>query len=160
MYITLCCLDEGQVVEKAKWLKAKHIVLQHFYAGDPQANGRRDFLVRALTIPKEWFEEALALRCIIQQNPVQYIAHLNSFDPEIAGQVLDEVMLPNLFFMDKQQASQALKLLDDLGDNAGPLGSALLDLIAIARDVHWKSIEEVKPQLPQLHEHCDQIELK
>lgn len=166
VYICLCSLSRDALDSSStdwKRRKAKELVLQNFNMEDPDSGLKRTFLVEKVGIPKEWLHEALATRCANDPggDPFDYITHLASFSPPQASAVVDEVIVPNLLFMNRIAREKALGVLDLFQEELSPLSAAILNLFELTNDVSEIIAapgENASEQLREMFEVCQEID--
>ena len=163
LYACLCSLNPDTLESSStdwKRQKAKELVLQNFNMQDPNANRLQKFLLEDVGVPKEWLSEALATRCASSGDPFEFIQHLSMFDPSKAASVVEQVIVPNLLFMNGVNLEKAIALLDAF-TKVSPLSSALLNLIGLTDDINSMAVSprEVSPELlSEMFQVCREIE--
>ncbi len=155
--LTTACTDNPS----SRFRKAKEMVLTYFTPTHPGARAIRSFLENKVGVPKEWFEEALALRCATNGDILGFVLHASSFAMERALQTLECIFLPNLFFMSTGDIEASMKLLQACDSCGSPLAEALNYFFDLSNEVRWisqASREVIVEQLPFLIETAREIE--
>jgi hypothetical protein len=113
VFVTLCSIgDMSDETKRSKVQRAKNLVLQNFCGSDRLADRRRAFLEKKIGIPSEWFEEALAYQAASRGELLEYIVHLHAYDAKSALDVLEDVYLPNVFFMSKHEIDNLMLVIE------------------------------------------------
>jgi hypothetical protein len=140
---------------------AKEIILQLYRDDIASFVDRRNFL-EAAGIPSEWFEEALAIRCLSQGQEYDYFSHMVHVSPDVVRSSIEKIWIPNMFVMDTDTLQKAL---DDIikpfspGENS--LASAVCDFFELYQSIRYLeggSKHDIEKALPSLYETCDNIE--
>jgi len=130
VFVALCQIGPGtQPTERIKVQRAKNLILRHFHADDPRSDARRDFLERLLGLPSEWFEEALCYRAAVSNDAQACTSHALGFDAELGNRLLNESLLPRIFFDKKgEERKEVLDSLSTDGDSVADGLAIFLDL--------------------------------
>ena len=161
VYVSLCYLNTSKLrSDRWKMLRAKSLVLQNFRDDVPLSTVKRSFL-EGLGIPAEWFEEALALRCSDSGDAFGYIKHMAAVDPLEACKSLEQVIIPNILFLNKTKLKETLGLVEVFASAENNLVSAVVDFFHVYQTIHvleGASRSERDAAIPALMETCNTVE--
>jgi Nuclear protein 96/Nucleoporin autopeptidase len=158
VYVVLHRLDHSQKVPNWKFKSAKSLVVRNY---DGSNVGARQFL-EDLSVPSQWFEEALAYRCAIAGDTHGYLRHMLQVDTSKVIETLERFLVPNTLFLSGEKLADVLHLLKVFATSENvPLASAVLDFFEIHRRIQMMSEqprEEIEAAIPAFLEVCDEVE--
>lgn len=159
VYVTLFLLDSSRSGSLSWRIKsAKELVLRNYNRMDDTA---RQFL-ESLSVPSQWFEEALAYRCAMSGDTHGYLLHMIRVDTRKVVKTVEKILIPNTLFLNGEKLSDMMELLKALVSSEDvPLASAVLDLFQIYRTIQsldGGSREEIDASIPALLDACDEVE--
>ncbi len=158
VYVTLFVLDKSQTSLSWKIKTAKALVLRNYHGDEV---GSRQFL-EALSVPSQWFDEALAYRRAMDGDTLGYLRHMIQFDTSKVVKTVDKILIPNTLFLSGEKLTDMLQLLKALASSEdASLARAVFDFFEIHRTIEaldGKPREEIEAQIPALLEACDEVE--
>lgn len=107
VFVCLCSFGAASATAKrAKYRRAKEIILRNYQLEDPLALSRRQLLEETLGVPSEWFHEALAGRAAYAGDDFLCLLESTNYSHSTAIKILEERCLPNYFYQDKSRAAE------------------------------------------------------
>jgi nuclear pore complex protein Nup98-Nup96 len=91
--------------------------------------------LESIGVPTAWFEEALAYRCGNNGDSFDYVKHLSAFSPEQARRALEELVVPNMLFMNKADVRHSLELVAAFSWDDDSLVATVVDFFQLAEDI-------------------------
>lgn len=164
VFVTLCTMaDTSDEAKRSKVERAKKLVLQNFVESDPSAQTRRAFLETRIGVPSKWFEESLAYQAGSRGEVLQFIIHSLEFDSESALEALEDLYLPNIFFMNQDEIDKLLQLIEDVGTVAAHDSLARAAYRFFLLDKRVKSMvgahpDDVAESLPELFSNFESVQ--
>ena len=166
VYVMLCSfgVDRPQDLLSRERI-AKTIVLQQC----PDVPGGATIPKRAeleqIGVPSAWFEEALAYRCGNKGDSFAYISHLGKFSLDEARTAIEELIVPNLLFMNKAGVYDNLQLLGEFASEEDSLAATVVDFFQLAQDIVTVSSqatneEEKNAEIASLKEFASSIKAR
>jgi nuclear pore complex protein Nup98-Nup96 len=148
----------SQLVASGRWDLAVYVMLCSFGVDRPEDLLSRERIAKTIvlhqcpdvqgggTIPKRaeleqigvpsaWFEEALAYRCGNNGDSFAYISHLGKFSLDEARTAIEELIVPNLLFMNKAGVQDNLQLLSEFASDDDSLAATVVDFFHLAEDI-------------------------
>lgn len=159
--VTLCGITEqfSKESQRAKSCRAKHFVLRHYHTGDSAC---RELLEKKLGLPAQWFEEALACRAGYEGDIDQCVVHLTFCDVKKAISLLEELCLPNIFFLNSKGISSATDVLAAANVmDPNSLAAAMQQYFALDEymtDLSRMNDGQISADLPTLQGIADSVE--
>ena len=162
VYVSLCVLNDATSTRLAGWKNcvAKSIILQNYCGEAGEEDNRRQFL-ESSGIPPRWFEEALAYRAATKGDTLGYLAHIINVSPELANAALEQTLIPNILFMNKEKTSEALTLLQSFAVDESSLAFAMSSFFQVHTSISQlrnQRKDEIEKALPNLLSACKNIE--
>ena len=109
VFVSLCVMSDISDDQKRRCLqRAQSYVLRFFDASNEAA---RFFLETRVHIPPSWFTEALAYRFSNSNDCYSFVNRAISFDHAAALSLMEQKLLPELFFSAKWESDSALALI-------------------------------------------------
>ena len=161
VYVSLCLLESSTANDAAfKKQRAKSLVTRNYGEDVYDAEGRRSFL-ESIGVPPEWFEEALALRCSANGDAYGYLNHMVKVSTEETCVTLEQILIPNMLFMNKDKLAGARRILEVFSVDEGTLVFAVFNFFQIYENIlllEGASRAEIDSALPDLLETCESVE--
>lgn len=158
VYISLFKINDSTPISENSM--AKSLVLQLYRDDIHSYQQQREFL-EGVGIPSEWFEEALAIRCLSQGLEYDYFSHMVRVSPDAVRSTIEKIWIPNMFVMDKDNLQKALQIIETFAPAENSLASAVCDFFEVYQSIRYlegRSKDDIQKALPSLHETCDNIE--
>jgi nuclear pore complex protein Nup98-Nup96 len=161
VYVSLFVLDSSET-SYASWKakKAKSLVIQNFTGALSRAEECRQFL-EDVGVPSAWFEEALALRDATNGDSYGFLNHMVNVSTKEICKTLEQVLIPNMIFMNKEKLDESLKLLEVFAVDKNSLAYAVYTFFQVYQSIltlEGASSTEIEGTMPALLEACDSIE--
>jgi nuclear pore complex protein Nup98-Nup96 len=139
VYVALFSLGPSSFVSnedetnEAKARRAKDLVMRFYDSDNPLCSYYLDFLLNEVCIPLAWIEEALAERAAYTGRVRDFVRHCAMYDMGTATDVLECVVLPQIFFGPDDELQNWLPLIEEVAvkDESSPLAQSFYDLFNI-----------------------------
>ncbi len=158
VYVLMCRLGQvSQSVSRWKQQRAKDLVLQNYRS---VTIDRRTFLEN-VGVPSVWFDEALALQCATNGDAVGYLSYMVKVDPDEACASLEYTLIPNMFFMNKDDLGEARMVLDAFSVDSNSLAGAVVDFFHLYEDIlllEEATSADVDAAISPMLDRCEQVE--